>query len=206
MKFLLPGLLWCAAATGCGTPATEPAAAEQTNTVVETIMSRRSIRKYHEQPVEREKMALIIDCGLNAPSGLNRQPWAVRVVDSEEFLGGVSARFLESAPEAAQEPGFRNIFRNAPTVAFIASPEDGSGDLDCGLLGENMILAAWSMGIGSCCLGGPTAFMRSPEAADYLSRLDLPEGYVLRYAIGFGYPDETPEARPRDLTKARYVE
>lgn len=185
-----------------------PAGAEKSaaDTVIETIMSRRSVRKYLPQPVEREKMQIIVECGLNAPSGLNRQPWAVRVVDSAEYIDGVTDLFRRANPAAAEAPDFRNMFRNAPTVVFIASPEDGSGDLDCGLLGENMILAAWSMGIGSCCLGGPVAFMKSPEAADYLARLDLPEGYALRYAIGFGYPDESPEAKPRDTAKAKFID
>ena len=47
---------------------------EQGNAVVEAIMSRRSIRKYKDQPVEREKLETIVNCGINAPSGMNRQP------------------------------------------------------------------------------------------------------------------------------------
>ena len=80
------------------------------------------------------------------------------------------------------------MFRNASTVVFIAN--DKSYDLsqiDCGLLGENMILSAWSMGIGSCCLGGPTR-------------------YQLLYCIAFGYPDETPSAKPRNAEKIRFID
>jgi len=52
--------------------------------------------------------------------------------------------------------------------------------VDCGLLGGNMVLSAWSMGIGSCCLGSPIRFMQTgPEAAGYLKRLNIPEGYQL---------------------------
>lgn len=51
------------------------------------------------------------------------------------------------------------MFNNAPTVVFIANdPAYDMSQMDCGLLGENMILSAWSMGIGSCCLGGTCAF------------------------------------------------
>jgi nitroreductase len=104
--------------------------------------------------------------------------------------------------------GFRNFFRNAPTVAFIACPvESYSGEYDCGLLSENMMLSAWSMGIGSCCLGSVVPVMNSEEAKPYMERLQLPEDYKLLVAIAFGYPaGENPVAPERDATKAYYVE
>lgn len=179
--------------------------------VVNVIKARRSIRKYKPEPVRRDQMSVILDCGINAPSGMNKQPWAVRVVDNKDFLDGLTELWLQKQGEevAAQtraEEGFRNMFRNAPTVIFIAAPIGGNGNLDCGLLGENMILAAQSMGIGSCCLGGPVRFMKSEEAAPYLEKLQLPEDYELLYAIGMGYPAESPEAKPRDASKAFYIE
>ena len=48
--------------------------------------------------------------------------------------------------------------------------------------------------------------MRSPVAAEYLKRLEFSEGYELLYCIAFGYPDETPAAKPRDAAKAKFVE
>ncbi len=60
--------------------------------------------------------------------------------------------------------------------------------IDCGLLGENMILSAWSMGIGSCCLGGPYAFHEITCSCRIPEKLDIPEGYQLLYCIAFGYP------------------
>ena len=178
--------------------------------VVNTIMSRRSVRKYKPEAVRRDQMEQIVKCGINAPNGMNAQPWEVRVVDNPEFLNGCTELWKKSLSDEQREkmasgPDFRNMFRNAPTVVFIAAPE-GKGQIDAGLLGENMILSAWSMGIGSCCLGGPIAFMRSPEAADYVARLQLPEGYQLLYAIGMGYPDETPEAKPREENKVMFIE
>jgi nitroreductase len=98
------------------------------------------------------------------------------------------------------------MFRNAPAVIFVASPA-GEGQLDCGLLGENMMIAAQSLGLGTCCLGGPIHFMKESEAAaPYLQRLGLSEGYELLYAIAVGYPDESPEAKPRDTSKVLFVE
>ena len=100
------------------------------------------------------------------------------------------------------------MFRNAPTVVFIANdPSYELSQIDCGLLGENMILAAQSMGIGSCCLGSPIRFMLTePEAAEYVKRLELPEGYNLLYCIAFGHPDESPEAKPRDTSKIKFID
>ena len=176
--------------------------------VIETIMTRRSIRDYKEEPVCREAMAEIMKCGIYAPSAINMQPWAVRVVDSKEFLDGVTAIAVSQNPKLAEQPNFRNFFRNAPTVAFIACPvESYSGEFDCGLLSENMMLAAWSMGIGSCCLGSVVPVMNSEAAQPYLERLQLPEGYKLQLAIAFGYPEPNSTKAPeRDLTKAYYVE
>ena len=178
------------------------------NAVIETIMSRRSIRKYQPQAVNRDTMQIILDCGINAPNGQNRQSWEIRVVDNPEFINGITEVYKKENPKAAEDPDFKNMFRNAPTVVFIANDTSyGLSQIDCGLLGENMILSAWSMGIGSCCLGGPTRFMTSsPAAAEYLKKLDIPEGYQLLYCIAFGYPDETPAAKPRNAAKIKFID
>ncbi len=179
----------------------------QSEAVVKTIMERRSIRKYKPQSVEREKMQTIVECGVNAPNAMNRQPWEVRVVDNPDFINGVTELYKKEQPKVAEDPNFKNMFRNAPTVVFIGRDvQSGSAEFDCGLLSENMMLAAQSMGIGSCCLGSPAAFMRSPAAAEYLKKLGFSEGYELLYCIAFGYPDEAPAAKPRDLTKIKFVE
>lgn len=210
MKLPLSLALIFGALTLSGCSESKPAdssANETANPVIETIMGRRSIRKYKDQPVEREKLSRIVECGLNAPNGMNRQPWIVRVVDSPDYIAGITSLYLAADSAHAADPAFRNMFRNAPAVIFIASPVDGSGQVDCGLMGENMILAAESLGLGTCCLGGPVRFMTgTPEAAPYLEKLDIPDDYALLYAIGVGYPDESPEAKPRDLSKAKFVD
>lgn len=203
--------LFCLSSCGGQTQQSQPAAvneADSTNQVIETIMARRSVRKYLPQPVNRDTMQVILNCGINAPNGQNKQSWAIRVVDNPEFINGLTEVYKKANPKAAEDPNFRNMFRNAPTVVFIAN--DTAYDfsqVDCGLLGENMILSAWSMGIGSCCLGGPIRFMKTdPGAAEYLKRLNIPEGYDLLYCIAFGYPDESPAAKPRDASKVMFVE
>ena len=186
---------------------TDSVSVSQVDPVIETIMSRRSIRKYKPKAVEREKMQTIVECGINAPNGMNKQSWEVRVVDNPEFINGLTEIFKKENPKAAERPGFKNMFNNAPTVAFIAyDPRYDMSQIDCGLLGANMILTAQSMGIGSCCLGGPVRFMKSPAAAGYLKKLDFSDGYELLYAIAFGYPDEAPAAKPRDTSKVKFID
>lgn len=186
---------------------TDSVSVSQVDPVIETIMSRRSIRKYKPKAVEREKMQTIVECGINAPNGMNKQSWEVRVVDNPEFINGLTEIFKKENPKAAERPGFKNMFNNAPTVVFIANdPAYDMSQIDCGLLGENMILSAWSMGIGSCCLGGPVRFMKSPAAVEYMKKLGFSEGYELLYAIAFGYPDEMPAAKPREVSKVKFVD
>ena len=163
------GIACLCAAFGCTSNASQKSAASAADTtvsrseaVISTIMERRSIRKYKPQPVNRDTMNIILKCGINAPNGMNKQSWEVRVVDNPEFINGITAIYKKSNPEAAADPSFKNMFRNAPTVVFIANdPSYDCSQIDCGLLGGNMILAAQSMGIGTCCLGGPARFMRS---------------------------------------------
>lgn len=203
---LLP-LMACGGGAQQQAPAETPVQDSLKNQVVETIMTRRSVRQYKPQVVEREKMQTIVECGINAPNAMNKQPWEVRVVDNADYINGVTELYKKANPKAAEDPAFKNMFRNAPTVVFIGhDTKSESSPFDCGLLAENMMISAWSMGIGSCCLGSPARFMKTPEAAEYLQKLGFSEGYELLYCIGFGYPDEAPAAKPREAAKVKFVE
>lgn len=207
---LIIALGFAATFAGCQ-PKVENDGAKSENSTIETIMARRSIRNYKPAIVSRDTMQIIANCGINAPSGMNMQPWAIRIVDNQQLLDEMTQAWLASMNEQQREKmtsdkNFRNMFRNAPTVVFIANPADGNGAYDCGLLSENMMLAAQSMGIGSCCLGGPIGFLKSDAAKKFVEKLDLPEGYSLLYAIGFGYPNETPDAKPRDNGKVKFID
>ena len=201
---LAAGLLVCS----CGTPSGTKSDTKAENAVIEAIMSRRSIRVYKDTPVEREKLQRIAECGVNAPNAMNAQNWNVRIIDSKEYIDGVTEIYKAANPEAVQRaPNFKNMFRNAPAVIAVAAPQGGFSSIDCGLLGENIMLAAHSLGLGTCCLGGPVRFLSSnADAKPYLDRLKLDDGYELLYLIAVGYPDEAPEARPRNLDKIRFVE
>ena len=179
----------------------------EVNPVLSNIMARRSVRKYLDKPVEHEKLEVIVKCGINAPSGMNRQPWIVRVVEDQKLIADVNEVFKQENPEqVARDKDFKNMFRNAPNLICVCTPANGGGELDAGLLGENMMLAAQSMGLGTCCLGGPVRFLLSNEKCKFfLDRLDIPADYKLNYILAIGYPDEQPDAKPRDASKVKYI-
>jgi glutathione peroxidase-family protein len=179
----------------------------EVNPVLSNIMARRSIRKYLDKPVEHEKLEAVVKCGINAPSGMNRQPWIVRVVEDQKLIADVTEVFKQENPEqVARDKDFKNMFRNAPNLICVCTPANGGGELDAGLLGENMMLAAQSMGLGTCCLGGPVRFLLSNEKCKFfLDRLDIPADYKLNYILAIGYPDEQPDAKPRDASKVKYI-
>ena len=195
------------AAAGCGNGGTAKAQEGDGNAVIEAIMARRSIRQYKDTPVEWEKLQLLAECGVNAPNGMNAQAWEVRIIDSKEWIDGVTEIYKAANPQAASRPGFKNMFVNAPAVIAVAAPDDTYNGVNAGLLGENIMLAAQALGLGTCCLGAPTRFLNStPEAAPYRERLGINPDYQILYVIAVGYPDEEPAARPRDLAKIRFVE
>ena len=68
------------------------------------------------------------------------------------------------------------------------------------------MLAAVEMGLGTCCLGSVVPMFEEPAMAPYVTSLGFSEGYNLRYALAVGYPNEEPEAKPRDLSKIKFVE
>ena len=166
----------------------------EVNPVLTNMMARRSIRKYLDKPVEHAKLETVVKCGINAPSGMNRQPWIVRVVEDQKLIADVN------------EAAGRSQFYGAPALICVCTPANGGGELDAGLLGENMMLAAQSLGLGTCCLGGPVRFLLSNEKCKFFfDRLDIPADYKLNYILAIGYPDEQPAAKPRDASKVKYI-
>ncbi|MBR1962048.1 MAG: nitroreductase family protein [Alistipes sp.] len=179
--------------------------------VVDAIEARRSVRAYKYTPVEREKLQLLAECGVKAPSAMNRQEWELRIVDSKAWIDACTADYLKAVEGTDKAkymltPTFKNIFRNAPAVIFVAAPEGEFSDVNIGMLGENIMLAATELGLGTCCLGSVLFTFAEPEMGKYVESLNFSEGYRLRYALAVGYPDETPEAKARDLSKIKFVE
>ena len=175
--------------------------------VIENIMARRSIRKYKQTPVGRDTMNVILECGINAPNGQNRQSWEVRVVDSPALMDEIKEAMAQGHPDMKPE-AVKGCFRDAPVMVFIArDPSYDFSAYDCGLLAENMMLSAWSLGVGSICLGSPVRFLTDNDACrPVLEKLGFSAGYELCLCVGFGYADEAPAAKQRNPEKVKFAE
>lgn len=177
------------------------------NEVINAIMSRRSIRQYHAMPVARDTMMQIMTCGINAANGQNKQSWEVRIVDTPEMMQKIQDLMVAGNAELQPEM-LRGCMRGAPVMTFIA--RDLNYDFsayDCGLLAGNMMLAAQSMGVGSICLGSPVRFINdAANSQEILALLGFSEGYELSLCVGFGYANEAPAAKSRDINKVKYID
>lgn len=181
---------------------------EKEKIVTENIMERRSIRKYTSEIPSRETLDKILECGINAPNGQNRQSWEIRVVDNPQTMDLIKEGMVKGNPGIERET-ICGCFRDAPVMIFIA--RDTSYDFsayDCGLMAQNIMLSAWSMGVGSICLGSPVRFINNnqPPCKEVLEMLGFSEGYELSLCVGLGYADETPEAKPRIKEKIKYID
>ena len=204
-QFLLLLPLLAITLVGCNpTPKTQE---PMQNEVINAIMSRRSIRQYHQIPVGRDSIMQIMTCGINAANGQNKQPWEVRIIDNPTTMQQVQDLMVAGNPALPSEM-LRGCMRGAPVMTFIA--RDKGYDFsayDCGLLAGNVMLAAQSLGVGSICLGSPVRFINDAEnSAEILSLLGFSENYELCLCVGLGYANETPEAKPRDINKVKFID
>ena len=214
MKKILMAAAIYLMAVSCGTPTKSPEqnVANDKNEVIETILTRRSIRAYKDQAVPKELLDQVLECGVWAPNAINAQQWEVRVVMSEEWINSATAAAKEAAkgtPTEAQfnDPSFKNLFRNAPAVIFIGHKPGAYTPVDCGLMAGNMMLAAKSLGLGTVCMASPVrTFLLTEAGASHLTSLGFSEGYEPLICIGIGYPDEEPAAKPRNMEVIKYVE
>ncbi|MDO4171936.1 MAG: nitroreductase family protein [Prevotellaceae bacterium] len=208
MKRVLYSIIGLMALTSCSAQTETATGCSDREVVEKVIMTRRSIRRYTDRTVSRDTLNDILKCGINAPNGQNRQAYEVRVVDSPKLLAEISEAVRKDNPGVSSRNNAGNIFAGATCVVFIAN--DTSYDvsqIDCGLLGENIMLAAWSRGIGSCCMAHPVRLMKeSGSCVPYMERLGFSKGYNLLYCIAMGYPGETPKAKPRKDGMIRFVE
>lgn len=210
MKKILLGLAAVLMMTACyeGKEQKTTADVDTASIVTDVMMSRRSIRAYKDSVISRETMKEILTCGVNAPNGKNLQSYEIRVIDSPTLIDSITNAVVKDNPKIAEREGFKNIFVNAPCVVCIAyDTKYDMAQIDCGLLGENIILAAWAKGIGSCCLGSSARWiLDSPSAKPYLDQMAFSEGYELLYCIALGYPDESPEAKPRREDMIKFMD
>jgi len=180
------------------------------NEVLKAIKNRRSVRSYKPDPIPRDVLNKIIEAGNMAPTGVNRQPWRFVVVEDPEFkrkLHQTAFKFFEG-PLKEKTPDVYKlwkwmqaryeepIYHSAPVILFVIGTATRWKDTeatDCALASQNIMLAACSLGIGSCMVGfGKMGLTDDPEIVE---ALELKEGETLYQPIVLGYPDHYPEPR-----------
>lgn len=155
-----------------------------------TIVSLRAIRQFQATPIPDDALHRILQAGRMSGSSKNTQPWTFIVIRAAETLRALSrcgdfASHLLGAPLA---------------IATVFDPQFYRGEYDSGRTAQNMMLAAWADGIGSCI-----ASMHREDDAKAL--LGVPNALRLEHAISFGYPVPQPgttiEGQPRERVLKR---
>lgn len=166
--------------------------------MLEIIHTRRSIRRYTEEPVSDETLQVILEAARRAPSGKNQQLWrfvVVRDAAKRAELAGINheQRFLEKAPVHLVVCALPRL-REGESIENVneQSPEHGvkQGIRDASIAATHILLQAEALGLGACWCGWHTQ-----EAIR--GALDIPAD---KYVVGFialGWPAESPNARPR---------
>lgn len=166
------------------------------NPVIENIKKRRSVRRYSEQQIEQEKIELILEAGIYAPSGHNLQPWHFTVIQNKDLIDRINVGTKEIIKDS-DDPTFSkmgkskrlHLLYNAPTVIVISGDPVNSYSMeeDLGAATQNMILAAHSLGVSSCWIGLVTVFFEGEEKEEILNTMKIPEGLIPQYVITLGY-------------------
>jgi nitroreductase len=185
------------------------------NPILEAIKSRRAIRSYEDKPVPDSAIQTMLEAATYAPSAINIQPWKFTIITNKTEMKRLSdiakPALIRALPDVGDEglvglkkrlsdPQF-NIFYNAPLLIFVSGAKSTYAVYDCSMAAQNMMLAAYSLGIGSCWIGTAVSTANSPKVK---ADLGVPEDHEVHAAIIFGYPKETPKAplkRPAQVLK-----
>ncbi|MDN0085774.1 nitroreductase family protein [Crenobacter sp. SG2305] len=153
---------------------------ERQEKLLEVIKGRRSVRSYTAEDIDKATIMRLLDAAIHAPNALNEQVWSFAVVQDRAWLKQLSdkAKPLFYA-EASQKhldrgdshaldiftnPDF-NVFYNAGTLILICSDKQGPFvHADCWLAAENLMLAAYVLGLGSCIIGSALEALNLPES------------------------------------------
>ncbi|MGH6735885.1 MAG: nitroreductase family protein [Methyloceanibacter sp.] len=180
--------------------------------LLRAIDGRRSVREYTDAPVDDEVLRELIEAAVKAPSAINQQPWSFIVIKDKARLASMSdqakAYFLKAslgAPahrDMLNDPAF-HIFYHAPVLVVIAAAEPTDWAVeDCALAAENLMLAAYAKGLGTCWIGFAQHWLAT---ADGKAALGLLATYAPIAPIVVGHPRREPPPVPRKTPEIRWI-
>lgn len=186
------------------------------NPVIEVIKSRRAIRSFEDKPVPESAIQTMLEAATYAPSAINIQPWKFTLITNKDAMKHLSdtakPALLRMLPDVGDEglAGIKkqltnpqyNIFYNAPLLIFVSGVKSPYAIYDCSMAAQNMMLAAYTLGLGSCWIGTAVGLANDPKIK---AELGVPEDHEVHAAIIFGYPKggfpKAPEKRPAVVLK-----
>lgn len=174
------------------------------NETMNTLLTRRSVRRYRNDPVPKELLDQIVQAGLYAASGMGRQSALMVVVTNKEVRDQLSNlnRRVMNGPEGSDP------FYGAPVVIVVAADRSAGTYLNDGSLAlGNMMNAAHSLGLASCWIHRAKEELAFPEGKALMKKLGIPDDYEGIGNLIVGYADgEEPSPAPRKEGRVYFVE
>ena len=170
---------------------------------IQNMLTRVSVKKYKPDPVSRELIDKIIEAGLRAPSGLNKQVPIILAVTNKEIRDELSHLNAGKDPFKRSDP-----FYGAPVVLVVLADKSMHTYLyDGSLVMENMLLAAHSLGLGACWIHRAKETFEMPEGKAILQKLGIEGDFEGIGNCIIGYPEgELPPVKPRRENRVFYLE
>ena len=163
---------------------------------IENIMTRTSVRQYKDQPVEQEKIDIMLKAAMAAPTAVNLQPWHFIVITDKQTIGLLSGQQPTNAPLLIAVCG--DTDKTTTPDGKMKLPDFWVEDVSAAT--ENLLLAAHALGLGAVWTGVYPAMDRTAEVANVLN---CPKNIVPMAVVRIGYPDESPE--PKDKFKEENI-
>lgn len=156
------------------------------NETIHTIMTRRSVRRFKEQKIEKSLIDMILRAGYYAPSGHNMQTWRFTVITNADKIN----RLKEAAKKTAEANGVYFYGWENPALVVLVSNDkrNAYGCQDASCASENMMLAAWSYGIGSIWLNPLMILRDKSPVSEILDEYGVPRNHIVWSTIAMGYP------------------
>ncbi|EGO62484.1 nitroreductase family protein [Acetonema longum] len=184
------------------------------NDILENILTRRSIRAFKKDQIPEEDLNTILVAGSYAPNGMGLQDWKFTAIQNATTLKKVNEAirqtllsipivpeihpYVMSLIEKAKDENADFLY-HAPTFIIVSNLKDNGNSMpDSALAIGNMMLAAHSIGIGSCWLNQLPGLTHLPLIRELLTDLDVPEHHIVYGSVVMGYAaGESKPAAPR---------